>query len=221
MTWYGGKKARCIVCSAESEYTTIGSTNRDGYPDLDGRPPEMERSTIDARVQQCPACGYCARSVEAPNDKAADIVQSQKYRDQLSCPEYPKLANSYLCCAIVEEGSFDFSSALRSLISAAWVCDDLCRLPQAIICREKAVDILQRAEQQGQFKSYPEGDIAILLVDLLRRSGHMESAQNIIAARYSGIADALIKRMLDFQKSLIVQNDISCHNIAEVLAVQN
>ena len=221
MTWYGGKKERCIVCDTESEYTTIGSTNRDGYPDLDGRPPEMERSTIDAWVQRCPACGYCALDVSVRNDKAAVVVRSQKYQDQLTSTEYSKLANAYLCSAIVSEECLDFAAAMRSLVYAAWVCDDEHRQPHAIICRTKAVEMLLLFEQHGQCVSNPDGDITALLVDLLRRSGRLESALNIIATRYPGIADASIKRTLDFQKALIARNDVSCHTFAEVSETQN
>jgi hypothetical protein len=57
MTTLYREKSRCAVCGIATEYTSIGSTNAFGSPDLDTRPPEMQRSTIFAWVQRCPECG--------------------------------------------------------------------------------------------------------------------------------------------------------------------
>ena len=46
MTTLGTASAACAVCGTVSEYTVIQSTSRFGSPDLDTRPPEMERSTL-------------------------------------------------------------------------------------------------------------------------------------------------------------------------------
>ena len=48
-TTLGRIDVTCTVCSAKSEQTVIGSTNAFGAPDLDLRPPEMQRSKCSAR----------------------------------------------------------------------------------------------------------------------------------------------------------------------------
>ncbi len=44
MTTIYNKKITCCLCNKESEYRGIGSTNAFGSPDLDTRPPQMQRS---------------------------------------------------------------------------------------------------------------------------------------------------------------------------------
>lgn len=47
MTRIVPSKCKCAVCGAKSRYNVIASTNTfGGGPDLDLRPPEMERSTM-------------------------------------------------------------------------------------------------------------------------------------------------------------------------------
>jgi len=59
MTTLFPQKETCFVCGNTSEHTVIGSTNAFGSPDLDLRPPEMQRSTITHRVQRCPTRATC------------------------------------------------------------------------------------------------------------------------------------------------------------------
>jgi endogenous inhibitor of DNA gyrase (YacG/DUF329 family) len=66
MTSYGSKTVKCSVCGQDSEQGIIMSTNSFGSMDLDMRPPEMERSSMDLWLQECPHCGYVANSLETP-----------------------------------------------------------------------------------------------------------------------------------------------------------
>lgn len=124
MTTLYHEKKRCAVCGAQHEYTSIGSTNAFGSPDLDTRPPEMQRSTIFAWVQRCPKCGFCASNISKASDQAISVIRSEAYHEQLSDPSMPELANSFLCKSIIDETAGDYGSAAWSLIHAAWVCDD-------------------------------------------------------------------------------------------------
>jgi len=119
MTTHYEKKVRCSECGAENEYTCIGSTNVFGSPDLDTRPPEMQRSTTFAPIQRCPECGYCASEVSTTHPEARAVVGGKEYRDQLNDPTYPELANSFLCKAMVDRESKDFSAATWAFIHAA------------------------------------------------------------------------------------------------------
>ncbi|MCX5853785.1 MAG: hypothetical protein NTZ24_04225 [Deltaproteobacteria bacterium] len=73
------------------------------------------------------------------------------------------------------------------------------------------------AEDDGQQVFKREGANTAILVDLLRRSGQIEQAQKVIAARRGGITEEVIARILDFQSTLLDKNDVSCHTIAEVI----
>ena len=222
MTTLYEKKTKCGVCGAENEYTVIGSTNTFGSsPDLDTRPPEMKRSTIFAWVQRCLECGYCASDIRVTRPGARAIVNSDKHKDQLNDPMYPDLANSFLCKAIIDRESKDFSAATWALIHAAWVCDDSNHPDQAEACRHKASDMLVIAEKHGQQVAEQEGASTAIIVDLLRRSGRIEQARQMIATRRGGVTEDIIARILDFQTALLDKNDVSCHTIAEALGEEN
>jgi hypothetical protein len=211
MTTHYEKKVRCSECGAENEYTCIGSTNVFGSPDLDTRPPEMQRSTIFASIQRCPECGYCASEVSTTRPDARAVVGGKEYRDQLNDPTYPELANSFLCKAMVDRESKDFSAATWAFILAAWACDDSDHPDQAMACRQKAADMLAIAEEHGQQVADQDSASTAILVDLLRRSGRIEQAREVIATRRGRITEDIVARILDFQTALLDKNDISCH----------
>ena len=215
MTIIRSREAQCALCAAKSEFLVLASTNTMGSPDLDTRPPEMARSTMHTWVQRCPHCGYCASHVAERRPKAARAVGRRAYKAQLSDPAYPELANSFLCQALIESAGEDYSAATWVLLHAAWVCDDAGRIEQAIACRERAAEMLALAEEHGQQVGKPEGASTAILVDLLRRSGRFEDARQALAARPEGIADEAVVRVLEFEASLVDQNDTACHTIAE------
>ena len=82
MTTMFKQKVRCSVCGEESEHLAIGSTNAFGSPDLDLRPPEMQRSTMPHWVQECPKCGYVACVISDKCPVSAEFLKSEEY---LSC----------------------------------------------------------------------------------------------------------------------------------------
>ena len=51
MTLIRNVELKCAVCGKNSQQKWLSSTNIQGFPDLDMRPPEMKRSTIDTWVQ--------------------------------------------------------------------------------------------------------------------------------------------------------------------------
>lgn len=219
MTTLYQEKTRCSLCGSENEYDVIGSTNAFGSADLDTRPPEMKRSTIFAWVQRCPECGYCASNVSKSRPGLQAMLKRKEYKRQLIDPEYPELANSFLCKAIVDQEAGDYAAATWALIHSAWVCDDSDRSAQAKVCRTKAAKMLLIAEKHGQKMAGQEGGSTALLADLLRRAGQSKEARKLIAERRGGITEDIIAQVLDFETTLLDKNDVSCHTIAEAEAL--
>ena len=124
MTTYYTRTTICGVCSTSFEYSDISSTNSFGSPDLDTRPPEMQRSTINTWVQRCPGCGACAFDLSRLDNSAKSIIESPKYKEQLNNKEYSDLANYFLCKSIIEENLGQHVNATWSLIHGAWILDD-------------------------------------------------------------------------------------------------
>ncbi|MCX9089811.1 MAG: hypothetical protein OIN90_19880 [Candidatus Methanoperedens sp.] len=93
----------CYVCNKASTHAKIMSTNTFGSPDLDTRPPEMERSTISMWVQICPSCGYSSSNISEVNEKALEVIYTDSYQKQFKSPEFPKLANAFLCFSLIQK----------------------------------------------------------------------------------------------------------------------
>lgn len=211
----------CAVCGSKTEYTIITSTSSFGSPDLDTRPPKMQRSTIFAWVQRCPKCGYCAKDVSKATPQAKLVVSSPEYANQLTDSKYPDLANSFLCKALIDEKSENYAGAAWSLIHAAWVCDDAERNISAKTCRNNATDMIRRALENGQKISDQNGAETALQVDLLRRAGNLSKARELIQTKQPTITGDIILKILAFQEDLIANDDQACHTISEALRQNN
>jgi uncharacterized protein (DUF2225 family) len=217
MTTIYKKEITCGVCGEKSEHALIGSTNAFGSVDLDTRPPADMRYTIYTWVQRCPYCGYCATNIEGVSESAEAIIGSRKYQLQLMNDQYPKLANSFLCKVMLKKVKGDLPGAIWSTIHAAWACDDSGNNESAKQCRIKAVELIKNAVSRGQtISDEPEADIAIT-VDLLRRSGQFGEGLQIIDQNHNEIKDEIIKKVLKFQKELILRSDHQCYTISECL----
>ena len=218
MTTLYNEKVKCTLCEKDNQFTEIISSSKFGSPDLDTRPPEMERSTIDTWVQQCSGCGYCATNISIKHPKAHAVVIGQEYKDQFKDSNYSKLAVSFLCKAILDRESTNYSDATWALIHAAWVCDDNNHEDQAMACRKKAVDMLLLSEKHKQQIMDEDGASTAILVDLLRRSRLFNQAMQLIAKRLNQNSNDTIIRMLEFHIQLLDKKDSSCHTIAEAFS---
>lgn len=58
---------------------------------------------MDAWVQRCPTCGYCAEEISKALPQAAAIVKSDDYVQPLTHPKFSELANSFFCKALIHE----------------------------------------------------------------------------------------------------------------------
>ena len=69
MTQIFPSKITCPICENDFEIYLLASTNQMGAPDLDLRPPEMARSTMNTWTYECPHCSY----VSADFDQTPEI----------------------------------------------------------------------------------------------------------------------------------------------------
>jgi hypothetical protein len=217
MTTIFKKGITCGFCGKKSEHDVICSTNTFGSPDLDTRPPIHLRYTINTWVQRCPHCGYCASNIEEVSERAESMINSREYYLQLTNDEYPELVNSFLCKAMLEKANEDLPQSIWSTIHATWACDDSGDDELSMKCRIKAVKLIKKAELIGQtISDEPKADIAIT-VDLLRRAMQFDEALQMIERTHHKIQDAIIRKVLEFQKELILRSDYQCHTVNEAL----
>lgn len=217
MTTHYPADVECFICKQKNDYVIIGSTNMIGPSDLDTRPHEMARSTLEYEIQRCTNCGYCFRDISEGNEKVKDIVESEIYITQLFNKQFHELANSFLCSAIINRQLNEIINAAWNCIYAAWVCDDLSNEKAALYCRTQAIKDINTSEALGKmFNGGDEAGITIK-VDLCRRALQFAEGLNVIGESLSKTTNDLIRKILIFEKELIYKNDIACHTIGEVI----
>lgn len=211
----------CANCGNEDTYVEVGSTSSFGAPDLDLRPPEIQRSTMEYWVQRCRECGFCNYDISEPIEGAAEIVRSDRYRQQLEDPEFPKLANAFLCYALLLENAEDYAGAGQVTIQAAWACDDAGMGNQARQCRQWAIALLQKARENDQIDEGPAGAAEALLADLMRRSGQFDQALETCEAALNQSPEPVIADVLRFQQSLIREKDVTGYTVEDAVQAGN
>jgi hypothetical protein len=184
------------------------------YLDFDLRPSGRGRGDLRYFVSRCPACGYCSGDIGEASEAVKRVIVGKAYRRQLTAPGFSDLAISFLCKALTLEGEKDVLAAARALLCAAWQCDDENRPEKAAECRHRAADMLLKAEEKGCHIHEHRGLNALVLVDLLRRSGRFEDALAVIEARVTELDEAILVRILEHQIGLIRSRDVACHSLS-------
>mgnify|MGYP001544685351 CR=1 FL=1 len=211
-------KVKCSVCGRTSKHTAMMSSNRRGWPDLDLRPPEMLRSTMECWVQKCPNCGYANTSIKKLIKNAKKIVYSPKYKTLSQSKKYPSLANKFLCSALINYKTGNYKAAASLYLRAAWSCDDNKQVQNAITCRKMAIKLFFLAKKNGMVISKQKGVFEILIIDLFRRTKQFALARKYIkqGLDIKGIA-RIPKKCLKYQLKLVNKKDIRAHTIKEAL----
>ena len=215
MTTIHNEAVTSAVCGESSSQTAIASTNAFGSPDLDTRPPEMQRSTISSWVQNCPECGFCARHLYQAGANAKAIVDSSEYRNQVTSPAFPTLANEFLCLRMLSEGGANLHDAAWASIHAAWACDYDSQDEAAAKCRNEAVRLITTLHAQNEFLAPQAGADEAILTDLLRRAARFDDALSLVDAALPETSDELIQKVLLFQKALISGGDVGAYRIED------
>lgn len=213
MTTMDREVKKCAVCGSKHEYTVIASTNSFGAPDLDLRPPEMERSTMSLWVQECPDCGYVASNItNKPGKVTKEWLASQAYvtcdgirfRSGLASRFYKQYKISLL--------NTKTEQAFCAIHHAAWACDDRRDVRKAMICRDLAIPLIEKLIEE---KHENAENFLLMKADLLRRAGHFER----VAAEYSDMVfenDTMDKVRL-FQLKKAAEKDTGCYTVQDAL----
>ena len=202
---------KCSVCGRTSLQPVLGSTNTWGYPDIDLRPPEMQRSTIDTWLVECPHCGYVASNIENKLEVPADILKTDEY---LTCEGKnfkSKLSERFYKHYLISKAKKDYDSEFLSLLHCAWTCDDR--------DDELAVEIRKMA-LKSMYKIEPQEDdeknaLKLIEADLLRRSLQFDE----VIEKFKDVIldDETQNDIISFQIELSMNKDSDCHTVEEVV----
>ncbi len=172
-------------------------------PDLDLRPGEPTRSTLDRWVATCRGCGASAPDLAALPAVLKDVVAGPAYRALGGAgPGRAALRWAFLC-----EAGGDPGDAAQAVLEAAWALDDAGQ--DALALRRRA------AASWGEPAT---GQEALRLVDVLRRAqdfaGARVRAEALLARPGLDETDAAVMR---FQLGLIAAGDGGRHLLSSAL----
>lgn len=195
---------KCPVCENEFEIYVLGSTNAWGAPDLDLRPPEMQRSTMDKWVHECPNCGYVTSDFNRSTEITSDFLKSDSYKncDDLNF-EHPLAERFYRQYLI----SSDNADKFYALLHCAWACDDANDEKNAEFIRCKSLEYMNQFDLND--------DSQIQRADLLRRSGQFER----VIEEYSTktFKEDIYNKICGFEVEKAIQKDTSCYTVEDVV----
>ncbi len=215
MTTFTEQSVACGNRGHVFTHHTLGSTYAFGSPDLDTRPPELQRSTMHAWIQRCPSCGYCSRDVAEFDSRFRPVIESAPYRSELGDARYPELASTFICAGMLAEAGKQQADAGWAYLHAAWTLDDANKDELARVWRGRAVDKFLAVLNDGQLITEQPGGSEAIVTDCLRRAGRGTEALPIIERGLSQSYDEVIHKILVLERGLIERGDTGRHLIKE------
>ena len=206
-------ECKCAICGTTNEYRVLTSSNTfGGGPDLDTRPAEMYRSTMNVWIQECPGCGYISEKVSDASNVTIEWLKSRKY---LSCDgitfvsDLAKKFYKYYLINLEDENTED---AFYAVLHAAWACDDKKDDINAKHCRELAISLANELIESD----YDNKDkIRMMKADLMRRACRFDE----MIATYASVKfdEDLLNRIIGFEIEKAKIKDPSCYRIEDVI----
>ncbi len=213
-------QVKCSVCSFTSEQQVIAKKNTlGGSTALDTRQLEMIPSTSNLPIQVCPQCGYCCHHLAEGYPQAGKIVTSRIYQTQLKNPEYPELANWFLCHALIQKQAGEFAQAGWASLQAAWVCDDAKNDKAAQKSRQQAAVLLQKAIVKGENIDREPITKEVILIDIYRRCGDFDTALRICNNALRQKSEGIPIKLLEYEHKLLRQQDKRFHTLQEAVDI--
>lgn len=199
------------MCGKESEFSVLTSTNCFGSPDLDLRPAQMQRSTMNLWVQRCPECGFVSEQVSDSCKVTKDFIESCDYINSDGCQFKSFLADAFYKQYMILLESKKHVDAYSALLHCAWACDDKWDTENAIKIRKKMVSLFPCLPTTKR----KNPNIVAQYVDVLRRSGNFDKI--IIDFENYEVDNEIIKKVIDFQVELSKEKDNRVYTVSDVL----
>jgi len=198
----------CAACGRQSEQGMLTSFSTFSGPDLDFRPAEMLRSTMNYWIMACPHCGYVAEDISKWPRVARNTLERLYARADKALP---KLAYLFQKRALRCEHLKDIREAIRAYLCAAWVCDDAEDEARAGKMRAKCLELTQQRTKHCRRRDWNR--YMLLKADMLRRMGEAEALQDI--NENDNRMDDKAQRVLVCQKELAAKGDCAAHGFDE------
>ncbi|MCM1506409.1 MAG: DUF2225 domain-containing protein [Ruminococcus flavefaciens] len=206
------KKVVCSVCGTESSHTVITKVQANGAQDMDLRPPEPHRSSMEYWVMECPECSYCNGTLETPLDSDRSYLESKEYKTLGGLETENPLVSKFVRKALVNIKNRNYAEAVYSYLYGAWVCDDAEDNETAKECRNEALSIMENS------RLLDDKNFMLMRADLLRRNGQFEKVISDYGERFFEVPLMLLASQ--YQVKLAKNSDSSAHKMSEIPGVQ-
>lgn len=201
---------KCAVCGKASHHPVLTSTNSFGYPDLDLRPPAMQRNTMNTWIYECPHCGYVSSDLEKPLEISEDFLKCESY---MTCEGHDfksDLAGLFYKAYLISKKQNELQGEFYNLLYCAWVCDDADD-ELAVDVRITATDVISMLIEAD---SKDRENFIVMKSDLMRRSGKFD--EMIMEYENVYFENELLNDIITFQIKKAVENDDGCYTIEDV-----
>lgn len=209
MSTFVNETVKCCKCGKENSVAAIASTNSFGSPDLDLRPPEMQRSTMGLWLHECTECGYVNPTISDDNGIEKDFLSSTKYTECDGVNFENKLATKFYKFYLSMLEMKNIEDAYIALLHTAWCCDDRDDAVNAKKCRLKMTELFKEFSVESQNN---ENNIA-RHADVMRRAGLFDEVINTFSDFKS--SETIIQDVIQYQLKLSKEKDDSCHRVEE------
>ena len=209
MTTISEAGVTCSVCGTISKHRKISSTNEFGHMDLDTRPPEMRRSTMEYWVQECPMCGYVSGDLEEKTQIDRDFLSSRDYLDFEKQEPLSDLAKRFIREGRIAEKLGKFREGFFDYLCGAWASDD-----EGDEYWRKEARLLSLKVFDKISPDECDETLTVMKADLLRKSEQFER----LSSEYSDIhfENELLNKIITFQIERAKQKDTATYTVGDV-----
>lgn len=202
MTTISQIEVKCPVCENEFEINVIMSTNSFGSPDLDLRPPEMQRSTMNMWVHECPGCGYVSGNFSNDAGVEREYIQCEFYRTCEGMNFTNPLSERFYRRYLIESEDLE---KFFLLLYCVWACDDANDSDNATAIRKMCIDILENLDLDESME--------LQRADLLRRT--RQFARLIEEYENKTYSQDIYNQVIDFHIRKAHEKDDSCYTVED------
>lgn len=175
-------------------------------PDLDMRPGEPARSTLQDWIQICPKCHAAAPDLSALPSTARAVVDSKEYRELSTSVLEETLP--FRRWALICERTGDRPQQAEALLQAAWAADDAAAMTEPARLRTEVAALWDDTD---------DIELGLRRLDVLRRAGQFEAAEAWAAVMSGRHPDELAAAIIACQRTRIAGRDIGRHLISSAL----
>ncbi len=200
-------KVKCPICKNEMEIYNLMSTNRFGAPDLDLRPPEMMRSTMNTWTKECNNCGYVSHDFKEKPIIDREFLETESYKNCDGFDFENNLSRIFYRESLINNNDVD--AQFYSLLHCAWACDDVNDVDNAIEIRKKAVELIDI-----MIDSDNNVNLKLTKADLMRRALMFEA----VIEEYSNmdLNEEFLNEIIEFQLIKAKEKDAGCYTTEDV-----